>query len=324
MSSRHFLDCLRRLALPALACALLVAPAAWAQQKTVGITAIVEHPALDAIRHGAEQELRAQGWSAEQLKVQYQSAQGNTATAGQIAKKFAGDKVDAILAIGTPSAQAAVAATRAIPIVYAGVTDPVAAKLVKSMAPSGGNVTGVSDQLALAPQVDLILKIKPGAKKVGMVYSPGEVNSTVVVQQMKDELQKRGLTLVEAAAPRTVDVAAAARALAGKVDVIYTSTDNNVVSTYDSLIGVARQAKVPLVASDSGSVQRGASAGLSVDYREMGRQAGRMLARILKGESPGAIASETGTAELLINPTAAASQGVTLDDALRQQARAVP
>ena len=307
----------------ALACAALAAPAAWAQQKTVGITAIVEHPALDAIRKGAQDELRALGWSEDKLKVQYQSAQGSAATAGQIAKKFAGDKVDAIIAIATPSAQAAAAATRSIPIIYAAVTDPVAARLVKSMEPAGGNITGVSDRLDIAPQVDLILKIKPGAKKVGMVYSPGEVNSTVVVQQMKDELQKRGMTLLEAAAARTVDVPAAARALAGKADVIYTSTDNNVVSTYDSLVGVARQAKVPLVASDSGSVQRGASAGMTVDYYEMGRQAGRMADRILKGEQPGAIASATGAAQLMLNPKAAAEQGVTLDEALRKQASAI-
>ena len=90
----------------ALACAALAAPAAWAQQKTVGITAIVEHPALDAIRKGAQDELRALSWSEDKLKVQYQSAQGSAATAGQIAKKFAGDKVDAIIAIATPSAQA--------------------------------------------------------------------------------------------------------------------------------------------------------------------------------------------------------------------------
>jgi len=108
----------------ALACAALAAPAAWAQQKTVGITAIVEHPALDAIRKGAQDELRALGWSEDKLKVQYQSAQGSAATAGQIAKKFAGDKVDAIIAIATPSAQAAAAATRSIPIIYAAVTDP--------------------------------------------------------------------------------------------------------------------------------------------------------------------------------------------------------
>ncbi|ARU03351.1 ABC transporter substrate-binding protein [Comamonas serinivorans] len=309
----------------ALACAVLMSPVALAQTKSVGITAYVDHPALDAARKGVEDELKALGWeSGKNLKLQYQSAQGNAATTGQIAKKFVGDKVDAIVAIATPSAQAAAAATRSIPLVYAAVTDPVAAKLVKGMGPSGTNVTGVSDALPLAPQIELIKKIKPSAKKVGMVYSPGEVNSTIVVKELKAELAKHGMTLVEAAAPRTVDVGSAAKSLVGKVDVIYTSTDNNVVSTYESMVAVARDAKIPLVASDPDSVKRGAVAALGMNYYDMGRQAGKIVNRILKGEKVGAIASEVGNkTTLVLNETAAGQQGVTLSDALRKEAEEI-
>ena len=311
----------------ALACAALASPVAMAQAKpkTVGITAYVDHPALDAVRKGVEDELKALGWEdGKNLKVQYQSAQGNTATTGQIAKKFVGDKVDAIVAIATPSAQAVAASTKSIPLIYTAVTDPVSAKLVKSMDKSGTNVTGVSDALPLPPQVELIKKIKPTAKKVGMVYSPGEVNSTIVVKQLKAELAKHGMTLVEAAAPRTVDVGSAAKSLVGKVDVIYTSTDNNVVSTYESMVAVARDAKIPLVASDPDSVKRGAVAALGMNYYDMGRQAGKVVNRVLKGEKPGAIASETGAStKLVLNESAAAAQGVTLSDALRKEAAEV-
>ena len=311
----------------ALACAALAAPVAMAQAKpkTVGITAYVDHPALDAVRKGVEDELKALGWEdGKNLKVQYQSAQGNTATTGQIAKKFVGDKVDAIVAIATPSAQAVAASTKSIPLIYTAVTDPVSAKLVKSMGKSGTNVTGVSDALPLAPQVELIKKIKPTAKKVGMVYSPGEVNSTIVVKQLKAELAKHGMTLVEAAAPRTVDVGSAAKSLVGKVDVIYTSTDNNVVSAYESMVAVARDAKLPLVASDPDSVKRGAVAALGMNYYDMGRQAGKVVNRVLKGEKPGAIASETGAStKLVLNESAAAAQGVTLSEALRKEAAEV-
>ena len=208
----------RRLAVGALAAvaALVAAPWAHAQVKTVGITAIVDHPALDSVRKGVQDELKALGWEeGKNLRVAYQSAQGNTATAGQIARKFAGDKVDAIVAIATPSAQAAVAATKTIPVVFTAVTDPVAAKLVKDWQPSGTNVTGVSDALPLAAQMDLLLKVKPGAKRVGYVYSPGEVNSTIVLKDLKAELQKRGMTVAEAAAPRTVDIPSAAKSLVG-------------------------------------------------------------------------------------------------------------
>ena len=311
----------------ALACAALAAPVAMAQAKpkAVGITAYVDHPALDAVRKGVEDELKALGWEdGKNLKLQYQSAQGNTATTGQIAKKFVGDKVDAIVAIATPSAQAVAASTKSIPLIYTAVTDPVSAKLVKSMGKSGTNVTGVSDALPLAPQVELIKKIKPTAKKVGMVYSPGEVNSTIVVKQLKAELAKHGMTLVEAAAPRTTDVGSAAKSLVGKVDVIYTSTDNNVVSTYESMVAVARDAKIPLVASDPDSVKRGAVAALGMNYYDMGRQAGKVVNRVLKGEKPGTIASETGAStKLVLSESAAAAQGVTLSEALRKEAAEV-
>jgi putative ABC transport system substrate-binding protein len=240
---------LRHRQLLAAAAAVLSLSASAAELKSVAITAIVDHPALDAARKGVTDELKAEGLGEDKVKVQYQSAQGNPATAGQIARKFVGDKPDVAVAIATPSAQALVAASKTLPIVFTAVTDPVAAKLVSNWKASGTNVTGVSDMLPLGPQVDLILKVKPGAKRIGMVFSPGEVNSTIVVKELKAELAKRGMSLVEAPAPRTVDVAPAAKSLIGKVDAIYTSTDNNVVSTYESLVAVANQAKLPLIAS---------------------------------------------------------------------------
>ena len=308
----------------ALAAAAL-APVAHAQQKSVAVTAIVEHPALDSIRDGVKAQLQAAGFEeGKNLKWQYQSAQGNTGTAAQIARKFVGDKPDAIVAIATPSAQAVVAATKTVPVVFSAVTDPVAAKLVKNWEPSKTNVTGVSDMLALDKQMDLVKQVVPGAKRVGMVYNPGEANSVVVVKELKQLLPKMGMTLVEASAPRSVDVSSAARSLVGKVDVIYTNTDNNVVSAYESLVKVGQEAKVPLVASDTDSVKRGAIAALGINYRDLGEQTGRMVARILKGEKPGDIKPELSTKmELFVNPGAAEKQGVKLSDTLVKSAAQV-
>ena len=318
----------RRLALGTVAAAALLAAAPWAQADTVkhvGITAIVEHPALDSVRRGVQDELKALGWEdGKNVKIAYQSAQGNTATAGQIARKFVGDKADVIVAIATPSAQAAVAATKSIPVVFTAVTDPVAAKLIKDFKPSGTNVTGVSDALPLAAQMDLLLKVKPGAKRVGYVYSPGEVNSTVVLKDLKAELKKRGMTVTEAAAPRTVDIPSAAKSLVGKVDVIYTTTDNNVISAYESMVRVAEDAKLPLVAADTDSVKRGAIAALGMNYYDLGRQAGKIVDRILKGTKPGTIAPEMGSKmSLTVSPSAAEKQGVKLPEALIKQAAEV-
>ncbi|KMJ52964.1 ABC transporter substrate-binding protein [Vogesella sp. EB] len=315
----------RRTVLAALLAASLSPFATAADMKSVAVTAIVDHPALDAARKGVEDELKAAGFEAgKQIKYQYQSAQGNPATAAQIARKFIGDAPDVIVAIATPSAQAAVAGTRSIPVVFTAVTDPVAAKLVKSWKAGNGNVTGVSDMLKLSSQVDLIAKVKPGAKRVGMVYSPGEVNSVIVAKELKAELAKRGMTLVEAPAARTVDVAPAAKSLIGKVDVIYTSTDNNVVSTYESLVGVAQQAKIPLVAADTDSVKRGATAALGQNYYDIGRQTGKLVVRILKGEKAAAIAPQVGEKlSLTLNQGAAQKQGVTLSPALLKEAKEI-
>ncbi|MCP1574676.1 ABC transporter substrate-binding protein [Herbaspirillum rubrisubalbicans] len=323
MSYHHKLT-LRAL-VAALSLAAVCAAPAMAAEKSVAVTAIVEHPALDAIRDGVKDELKEEGFDAgKNLKWEYQSAQGNTGTAAQIARKFIGDKPDVIVAIATPSAQAVVAATKSIPVVYSGVTDPVAAQLVKDWKPSGTNVTGVSDLLELDKQVDLIKRVVPKAKRVGMVYNPGEANSAVVVKALKELLAKSNMTLVEAAAPRSVDVGSAAKSLIGKVDVIYTNTDNNVVSAYEALVKVGDDAKIPLVASDTDSVKRGAIAALGVNYYDLGRQTGKVVGRILKGEKPGDIASATSSKlELFVNTAAAQKQGVTLAPELVNSAKTV-
>ncbi len=314
------------LSFSALALAMSLTTGAWAaEQKSVAVTAIVEHPALDATRDGIKEALKEAGYEdGKNLKWQYQSAQGNPGTAAQIARKFVGDQPDVVVGIATPTAQALVAATKSIPIVFATVTDPVGAQLVPSWNASGTNVTGVSDKLALDKQVELIKRVVPNAKRVGMVYNPGEANSTVVVKELEVLLPKAGLTLVTAAAPRSVDVGSAARSLIGKVDVIYTNTDNNVVSAYESLVKVGNDSKIPLIASDTDSVKRGAIAALGVNYFEMGRQAGRMVVRILKGEKPGTIKPETSDKlELLVNPGAAQKQGVKLSDDLIKSAKEI-
>ena len=299
--------------------------AAPAEVKTVAITAIVEHPALDAVRKGVIEELAAQGYKeGENLKIDFQSAQGNTATAGQIAKKFAGDNPDVIVAIATPSAQSMVAATKTIPVVFSAVTDPVAAKLVPSWEASKTNVTGLSDELPLQPQIDLMKKIVPNLKSVGYVYSPGEVNSTIVLDQLKAALDKDGITVAAAPAQRTTDVPTAARSLKGKADLIYTSLDNNVVSAYESLYKVAVENKLPLVASDTGSVERGAVAALGINYHDMGVATGKMVVRILKGEKAGDIAPQRmEKLDLYVSKKHAAEQGITLSDAVLQEAKEV-
>ena len=306
------------LTLGALSLAMGVSLAAAADVKSVAVAAIVEHPALDSARDGILEALNQAGYKqGDNLKWQYQSAQGNTGTAAQIARKFIGDKADVLVGIATPTAQALAAGTKQIPIVFTAVTDPVQAQLTPSWEASGTNVTGVSDVLELDKQIDLIKEIIPDAKKVGIVYNPGEANSVAVVEALKKQLPEHGMELVEAAAPRTVDVRNAALSLAGKVDVIYTNTDHNVVSAYEAMAKVGNDTKTPLIASDTDSVKRGAIAALGVDYHDLGVQTGRIVARILDGEKPGDIAPQTSdNLQLFINVTAAEKQGVLLSEEL--------
>lgn len=296
------------------------------QAQSVAVVSIVEHPALDAMRDGIAQALAEAGYDKnnKDFTWQFQSAQGNNAVAAQIARKFVGDKPDVIIAIATPAAQAVVAATRRIPIIYGAVTDPVGAQLVPSLEASGTNVTGVSDALPIDEQIELIQQVVPKAKRVGMVYNPGEANSVAVLEQLRAKLPDYGMSLVEAGAPRTLDVGAAARSLIGRVDVIYTSTDNNVVAAYEALVKEGNEADIPLIAADVDSVKRGAVAALGQKYQQMGRQAGQMAVRILKGEKPGDMPSAQGKdLELYLNRTAAREQGIELPQALLDKAAVV-
>lgn len=309
-------------ALPMAALAVLLATPAFAQSKSVAITAIVEHPALDATRDGVIAALKEAGFTPGQnLKVDYQSAQGNPATAAQIARQFVGQKPDVIVPISTPSAQAVAAATRDVAVVFTAVTDPVGAQLVRSMDKPGGNVTGLSDMAPVGAHVDLIKEIVPAAKRLGVVYNPGEPNSVTMVKALKDEAGKKGLTVVEAAANKSADVQTAARSLVGKADAIYVPLDNTVVSALEALTAVGAQAKLPVFSADTDSVARGTVASIGFDYFQVGKQTGAVVARVLKGEKPGDIPVDLakGT-DLFVNPKAAAAMGVTIPDAVAKRA----
>ncbi|MFQ5545966.1 MAG: ABC transporter substrate-binding protein [Acidiferrobacterales bacterium] len=297
-----------------------------AADKTLKITAIVEHPALDAARKGIKDELAERGYEAgKNLSWEFQSAQGDVGTAGQIAKKFVGDNPDVIVAIATPSAQAAVAAARGgVPVVFTAVTDPVAAKLITDPDRPGANVTGVTDLSPLGAHLDLIKEMTPAAQRVGVPHNPGEANAVVLVEMLQQMAPSRGMQIVTASAPSTNDVLSAARSLVGKVDVIYVPTDNTVVSALEAVIKVGIDAKIPVYAGDTDSVPRGAMAALGFNYYDIGRQTGRMIARIFKGEKPGNIPVEgVSKTELYVNPGSAKKMGVSISDAVIKRAKKV-
>ncbi|HET6469933.1 MAG TPA: ABC transporter substrate-binding protein [Geminicoccaceae bacterium] len=296
-----------------------------AETKAVAVTAIVEHPALDAARDGVRDALAEAGWrEGENLRLSYESAQGNPATAAQIARKLVGEAPDVIVPISTPSAQAVVAATRDIPVVFTAVTDPVGAKLVESLERPGGNVTGMSDLSPIGKHLDLVKEITPEVRTLGVIYNPGEANSVTLLELLKQEAPARGLDIREAAAPRSSDVQAAARSLVGRVEAIYVPTDNTVVTALEAIVRIGTENRIPLYAGDTDSVPRGAMAALGFNYYDVGRQTGRIVLRVLEGESPGDIPVEgVEITELFVNPGAAERMGVTIPEVVIQRAKTV-
>lgn len=293
--------------------------------RVVAITQIVEHPALDAVHEGVKDELAEQGYVVgDNLKLMFETAQGNSAIASQIARKFVGERPDLIVAIATPSAQTVAAAARNIPVVFSAVTDPVGARLVQSLEAPGANITGVTDMLPLERHIDLLQRIMPDAKRIGTVYNPGEANAVALVELLEESLKQRGLTLEKAPAVRTSDVLGAARSLVGKADLIYLTTDNTVISAAEAVISVGERSKIPVFAADTATVSRGAVAALGFDYYDLGRQTGDMVVRILEGADPATMAVErVEQLDLFVNPGAAEKMGITLSDELISEAKKV-
>jgi putative ABC transport system substrate-binding protein len=292
------------------------------EQVTIGITQIVEHPALDAARQGFIDAMTEGGYvEGENVIYDFNNAQNDKSNALTIAQKFANDKVDLIFAIATPTAQAASQATADIPILITAVTDPVAAGLVESMEAPGTNVTGTTDMNPIAEQLELIKAFVPGAKKVGVIYNAGEVNSEVQVKIAKEVAGHIGLEIVEASVATSADVNQAAGSLAGRVDAIYVPTDNTVVSALETVLQVAEEHKIPVIAGEGDSVERGALATVGIDYYELGRQTAEMAIRVLKGEDPATMPIEKQkNMQLYVNKSAAKAMGVEIPEDILNEA----
>ena len=285
----------------------------------IGISQIVTHPALDATVKGFKDALAAAGYT--NVTYDLQNAEGDMATTASIAQKFAGDNLDLVLGVATPTAQALAKAITDKPVLFTAVTDPVGAGLVQDPNAPSGNVTGVSDMQPVKPILDLVKTFRPDAKAVGMVYNAGESNSVFLVKQAEKDAAAMGLTIVKAPAGTSAEVQAAAQSLVGRADAIMVIGDNTAVSALESIIKVAEQNKMPLVAGDPDSVKRGAVAAYGFDYYDLGKQTGAMAAKVLSGTPIADIPVEFAkNLQLSVNEKAAAAQGVTIPQDLIDKA----
>ncbi len=285
---------------------------------TIGILQYVTHNALDAAREGFVQALADNGY-VEGVNVTYdvQNAQQDSNNLSVMRDRFVSNKVDLVLAIATPAAQAIAAATSEIPILFTAVTDPVDARLVTSAEQPGGNVTGTNDMNPIAQQIELLVKLVPGAKTVGIIYNSSEDNSVLQADIAKEEATARGLAVVVQTVTSGNDVQQATQSLVGKCDAIYVPTDNTLAAAMPTLGAVAEEAKIPVICGESNMVLAGGLATLGINYYNLGYQTGEMAVRVLKGEPTASMPVESlQNFDFTINANTVAALGITVPEDL--------
>jgi putative ABC transport system substrate-binding protein len=282
---------------------------------TIAITQFLAHPSLDAITQGIKDALAEKGLTeGTNLTVIYDDAQGEPTNTATIAGKYAADSsIQLAVGVATPSAQALATAIIDRPVLFAGVTDPVSAGIVPSWNTNPeSNVTGTSDLNPEGKPFGLIEEVLGhSVTKVGYPYTLAETNSKVQLDALKAEAGS-GVQIVEAGLTSPSELGTAIQTLKG-VDAIYVGTDNTVVTGLDQVVSFCNDNKIPLIAGDAASVERGAIATRGIDYYELGKHTGEMVYDILvNGKKPGEIPPlQVADTEIAYNSAAAAAQGVT-------------
>lgn len=255
---------------------------------TIGIGQFAVHGSLDNCREGFLQGLAEEGIvEGQNLTIIYENANADGGTSSQIMDKFASNKVDMICAIATPMAQSAygVGKKNNIPVIYTAVTDPVAAELAGADGKPVGEITGTSDKLPVTEQLQMIRKVLPEAKKIGIMYSTSEVNSLSTIEEYKAAAPEFGFEIVESGVSSTADIPLAVDQLVQKVDCINNLTDNTIVSSLQVILDAANKKKIPVFGSEVEQVKVGCLASEGLEYIELGKQTGRMAAKVLKGQA---------------------------------------
>lgn len=306
---------------------ILAAAVSFAETYTVGIGQFAQHGSLDNCYQGFVEGLAEAGLvEGENLKIDLQNAQADMGIAQQIAAQFASAKVDMMVGIATPMAQACYnAAAGAIPTIFTAVTDPVAAGFASADGTAAGEITGTSDALPIKAQLETIRAMLPDATKIGILYTTSEVNSISAIEIYKSLAGDYGFEIVESGISTTADIPLALDALLSKVDCLTNLTDNTVVSALALVLDKANAAGKPVFGSEIEQVKLGCVAAEGLDYITLGRQTGLMAAKVLKGEAkaseiPYEIITEPG---LYVNTEALAKFGIVLSDELKARANEV-
>lgn len=287
----------------------------------VGIVQYMDHVALDAARQGFVDALSDNGYvDGDNITIDLQNSQGDQSNLSTISDRFVSNNMDLVLAIATPATQAVAGKTTEIPILGTAVTDYVSARLVDSNDAPGGNVTGTTDMNPIKEQIDLLVKLVPGVKTVGVLYTSSEDNSILQAAMAKEAIEKLGLKYVEATVTNSNDVQQATQSIVSQCDAIYIPTDNVFASAMPVVHGVTSVSKTPVICGESGMVNNGGLATLGINYYDLGYQTGLMGVKILKGEAePATMPIESAAKfDFAINGTVAEEIGLTIPADLEQ------
>ena len=282
----------------------------------IGIAQFADHPSLDNCRNGFIEGLESEGFAeGKNVKIEYRSAMADMSVNTQIAQAFASGGMDLVCGIATPSAQALYASCieNKIPVIFNAVSDPIGAQLAKSETETLPGITGVSDQLPVKQQLELIRKLLPDAKTIGILYTTSEANSVSTLEIYKKEAANYGFTIEALGIGSEAEVAQAADVLLSKVDCISNMTDNTVVSALAVVLDKANAANKPVFGSEEEQVKNGCLACAGLDYFTLGKMAGVMAAKVLSGEAIESIPFETMQESFVtINKTVAEKFGIEI------------
>ena len=250
----------------------------------VAIVQHIDHPSLNQIRETIKSEFTTLGLDGK-IEIIEKNANGDASVLPSIMQSLAAEKVDMIIPIATPTAQAAAAATSTIPIVFSAVSNPIEAGLVTSFNDTSKNITGVSNSIPIEEIFKLAAELTPNAKTFGFVYNPSEVNSATGIERAKAYCDANGLKYKEATVGSTADIQQAAASLANDVDAFFTPNDNTVASAMPTYLQVALNAKKPIYVGADSMVADGGLATVGIDYVKLGKQTAKMAQKIINGAS---------------------------------------
>lgn len=255
----------------------------------IGIIQIAPHSSLDNCYEGLVEGLKEKGFvHGKNITIDYQNAQGDMANSDLFAKNMVSSKYDMIIGIATPSAMSAYSFAKdtSIPVVFAAVSDPVAAGIVKSMENPEYNVTGTSDLLPLEPQMKMIRAFLPEGKKIGIIYTTSEPNSVSHLEALEKLAPDYGFEIKAIGVTNASEVGSAATTLVSQgVDCINNFTDNNVVDNLTTVLNAANEGNIPVFGSEIEQVKKGCLGSVGLDYLYLGKETGKIAALILSGEA---------------------------------------